>query len=171
MARKCKCQICKKQLNTDIAYKIIKNNKNLYYCSKEEYDNNIKEQEIKCSCLDYIAQCMRLKFCTPFVLKEINKLINHYDYPVIKRTFKDNIKSIDWFLDNNENNSEFGKVRYIFTIIQNNINKSAKDYKEEQEKMKSLFKKENDIDIELINKLDNKNNKINNIHDISNFLD
>ena len=37
--------------------------------------------------------------------------------------------------------------------------------------MKSLFKKENDIDIELINKLDNKNNKINNIHDISNFLD
>ena len=25
MARKCKCQICKKQLNTDIAYKIIKN--------------------------------------------------------------------------------------------------------------------------------------------------
>ena len=127
MARKCKCQICKKQLNTDIAYKIIKNNKNLYYCSKEEYDNNIKEQEIKRSCLDYIA--------------------------------------------NNENNSEFGKVRYIFTIIQNNINKSAKDYKEEQEKMKSLFKKENDIDIELINKLDNKNNKINNIHDISNFLD
>ena len=114
---------------------------------------------------------MRLKFCTPFVLKEINKLINYYDYPVIKRTFKDNIKSIDWFLDNNENNSEFGKVRYIFTIIQNNINKSAKDYKEEQEKMKSLFKKENDIDIELINKLDNKNNKINNIHDISNFLD
>lgn len=171
MVRKCKCQICKKQLNTDIAYKIIKNNKNLYYCSKEEYDNNIKEQEIKRSCLDYIAQCMRLKFCTPFVLKEINKLINYYDYPVIKRTFKDNIKSIDWFLDNNENNSEFGKVRYIFTIIQNNINKSAKDYKEEQEKMKSLFKKENDIDIELINKLDNKNNKINNIHDISNFLD
>ena len=171
MARKCKCQICKKQLNTDIAYKIIKNNKNLYYCSKEEYDNNIKEQEIKHSCLDYIAQCMRLKFCTPFVLKEINKLINYYDYPVIKRTFKDNIKSIDWFLDNNENNSEFGKVRYIFTIIQNNINKSAKDYKEEQEKMRLLFKKENDIDIELINKLDNKNNKINNIHDISNFLD
>ena len=171
MARKCKCKICGKQLTTDTAFKVTNDKKNTYYCSKEEYDLSIQITKERDECFNYIAECMRLKFCTPFIKKEINYLLPYYDYPIIKRAFKDNIKSIDWFLDNNENNSEFGKVRYIFTIIQNNINKSAKDYKEEQEKMRLLFKKENDIDIELINKLDNKNNKINNIHDISNFLD
>lgn len=172
MPRKVICKICGKQLTNDKAYKVTINGKNKYYCTKEEYDNMIKQSEIKQDCLNYIAECMRLKFCTPFVLKEINKLINYYDYPIIKRTFKDNIDSINWFLDNNSNSSEFGKVRYIFTIIANNINKSAKTYKEEQEKMKKLFNKSNN-DIEIMNTMENnkiKNNNTN-IHDISSFLD
>lgn len=169
MARKCKCKKCKQELTTDKAYKVIINGKNQYYCNKEEYDNIIKEKEARQHCLEEIASYMRLKFATPFIQKEVNKLKEYYDYIVIERSFKDNEKSINWFLDNNENSSEFGKCRYVFTIISNNINNTYNKYKKELSDMKAMFKQDDTVDIEIMN-MDNKQSK-REVSDISQFLD
>ena len=112
---------------------------------------------------------MRLKLATPFIQKEVNKLKEYYDYIVIERTFKDNEKSINWFLDNNEDSSEFGKCRYIFTIISNNINKTYNKYKKELSDMEAMFKQDDTVDIEIMN-MDNKQTK-REVSDISQFLD
>lgn len=171
MARKCICQICKKELTTDKAFKVQEKDKRKYYCSQEEYEDFLKKQEEKQHCLQMIAEYMRLKFVTPCVKKEVNKLLEYYDYIVIEKCFKENEKSIVWFLDNNENSSEFGQCRYIFTIIQNNINKTDKKYKKELKQMQELFnKKQKDVNIEIMNISEDKQST-RQVSDISQFLD
>jgi hypothetical protein len=155
MARRCKCVICKKDLTTDKAYKVIINGKSKYYCCEEEYKNEEKQKNDRQHCLEFVAKSMRLKFATPSVQKEVNKLKEYYDYAVIERCFKENESSINWFLNNNEDSSDYGKCRYILTIIQNNINKTYKKYIKELEQMKSMFKNEPVVELEIMNITEN----------------
>ncbi len=80
MSRKCKCKICNKELTTDKAYKITRiNNKtnkktNMYYCSKEEYNNYIKDKEDKMDCIDYIVDLLKLDFNLPVLKKELKEI-------------------------------------------------------------------------------------------------
>ena len=105
------------------------------------------------------------------MLKEINKIAEYYEYIVIKKCFIENEKSIQWFLNNNENSTEYGKARYISTIILNNINKTLKKHKDEIKQMELLFaKNKNDIDINLIDSVEIKK-RDKEINDISDFLD
>ena len=122
MARSCKCNHCKKQLTTDIAYKVTINGRNKYYCSEDEYNQIQEEINSKTKCLETISNILDIPFIQPMMLKEINSLRDFYSYIVIERTFKDNRESIQWFLENKDNGSEFGKIKYIMTIIKNNIN-------------------------------------------------
>jgi hypothetical protein len=171
LARKCVCKACKKELTTDKAYKVTINEKSKYYCSEDEYNDLLKEQEERNHCLEAISNHMRLKFVTPYIQKEINKLKEYYNYIVIEKCFKENEKVINWFLDNNENSSEFGKCRYIFTIIQNNINKTEKKHKKELEEMKLMFEQtqSNTIDVDIMNNISQTPNR--QVSDISSFLD
>lgn len=171
MSRKCVCQICKKQLTTDKAYKVRINDKNKYYCTEEEYNEFQSQKTHRDRCYEYISECMRVKFVTPFIKKEINKLKEYYDYNIIERCFKDNLKTINWFLDNNENSMEFGKCRYVFTIIQNNINSTYKKFKEEMRQKEILFKVDNNMDIDIINNIECKTIDKNDALDISDFFE
>lgn len=171
MARKCICQICRKPLTTDIAYKVSVKGRNLYYCSEEEYVNKQKNIRLKNECLETISKIINVPILTPAMLKEINKIAEYYEYIVIKKCFIENEKSIQWFLNNNENSTEYGKARYISTIILNNINKTLKKHKDEIKQMELLFaKNENDIDINLIDSIEIKK-RDKEINDISDFLD
>ena len=171
MARKCKCQICQKELTTDKAYKVTINGRSKYYCSEDEYNDLIKQQEERQHCFDIVLKYMGLKFATPQVKQEVNKLKEYYEYRVIEKCFKENENAIHWFLNHNENSSVFGKCRYVFTIIQNNINKTDKRHKKDLEQMKAMFNQsQNNIDIDIMNLSENKEStRI--VSDISNFLD
>lgn len=177
MGRKCKCKICKNQLNTDTAYKVIINGKNTYYCNKEEYDiyyediNKRKEEKEKC--YDTICNILNIPFLTPMYIKQLNKLKEFYDYYTIERTFKECENNILWFLNKNEDSSEYGKSRYIMTIIINNINTIYKKIKKEKEEILDLFNKSNiENPIEVFNSIEERENKKDDtIVDITNFLD
>ncbi|HDK7194908.1 TPA: hypothetical protein PTV74_003215 [Clostridium botulinum] len=171
MGRKCKCRICKKELTTDTAYKVVIDNKNAYYCNEEEYKNTLKTKQLKDNCYNTIKNMLNEPFVTPMMKKEINKLKEFYDYIVIEKTFKECEENIKWFLSNKEYSTEYAKIRYIITIIQNNINSVYKRYTEELKEMEKLFKQSNNetIDINIINNSITNNLKNNN--DISEFLD
>ena len=175
MARGCKCTHCKKQLNTDIAYKVTTNGRNKYYCSEEEYNQIQEEINSKIKCLETISSILKIPFVQPMMLKEINSLRKFYGYIVIEKTFKDNSENIKWFLENKKNGSEFGKIRYITTIIKNNINSTFKKYVEEQKELDRMFNKsEKDIknmDIDIMNDNENIQTITNKGIDISMFLD
>ena len=172
MGRKVKCKICKKQLTTDTSFKVVRNGKNEYYCSEEEYNELLKEKEERNKCLELISSVFGIEFCPPMVVKELNNIAKHYNYETIMDTFNDNeVKNtVGWFLDNNGFN--FGTVRYVFTIISNNIARVYKKHQEELEKIKKMLEgNKNDIDIDIMNNMDNKTVEISNDNDISQWLD
>lgn len=170
MARKCKCTHCKKELTTDIAYKVTVNGKNKYYCTKEEYETIQNEINNKNKCLETISTMLNIPFVPPMMIKEVNELTQFYSYIVIDRTFKDNEQNIRWFLDNKNNGSEYGKIKYIMTIIKNNINITYKKYIKEQQQLAEMFKADEnkEIDMDIINTTNDKQG--NDISDISKFL-
>ena len=172
MSRKVKCKICKKQLTTDTSFKVVRNGKNEYYCSEEEYNELLKEKEERNKCLELISSVFGIEFCPPMVVKELNNIAKHYNYETIMDTFNDNeVKNtVGWFLDNNGFN--FGTVRYVFTIISNNIARVYKKHQEELEKIKKMLEgNKNDIDIDIMNNMNNKTVEISNDNDISQWLD
>src|SRR5574344_309602 len=169
MARKCKCTHCKKELSTDIAYKATINGKNKYYCTKEEYETIQNEINDKNKCLETISTILNIPFVPPMMLREINDLTKFYSYIVINRTFKDNEKNIRWFIENRDSGSEYGKIKYIMTIIKNNINTTYKKYIKEQQQLVEMFKtNDKEIDMDIINITNDKQS--NDISDISEFL-
>ena len=173
MARKykCICKICGKELTTDIAY-CVQGKTRSYYCNKEEYEDYLSKQKIKNECIEYVAEVINMKFTPPAMIKLVNGLNQFYDYVVIKRAFKDNKDSIRWAIENKTFGSEFGKYKYIMSIVLNNIEKSYKAYKKEQEEMERLFNKSvtNEVDIEILNN-DRTEVKVKQNSDISMFLE
>lgn len=169
MARICKCCICKKKLNTEIAYKVTTNNKNKYYCSENEYLKYLKEEKEKKSCLEVIKEITNTKFIMPIMLKAINELREHYTYKEISQTFIDKKESIRWFLNNKSKDSnEYAKTRYISTIIINGIENTKKRLDKEMEIKLNLFKQTNEVEMDIMN-IDTSNIKSRS-NDISEFL-
>lgn len=172
MARKCKCQICKIELTTDVAYKITdEKGKSKYYCNEDEYTKMIKEKEDKNKCMDILGEILHIPCVPPILIKEVDKIRKYYEYEVIYRTIRESENTIKWFISNNDDANEYAKARYIATVISNNINKVKKKYDIELKTMQELFKKVDTqvIDIDIMNNTSISNNK--NISDISDFLD
>lgn len=172
MARKCKCQICKTDLMTDIAYKITdEKGKSKYYCNEQEYTQMIKDKDDKNRCINILCEILHIPYAPPVLIKEIDKIRKHYQYEVIYRTIKESEKTIQWFISNNEDASEYAKARYIATVVSNNINKVKKKYDIELKAIQELFnkKEKQTIDIDIMNNISTSSNK--NISDISDFLD
>ena len=134
----------------------------------------LKEKEERNKCLELISSVFGIEFCPPMVIKELNSIVKHYDYKTIIDTFNDNeVKNtIDWFLDNNGFN--FGTVRYVFTIISNNIARVFKKRKKELEQIEKMLNgSKNTVDIDIMNDMiDNKPREIKyDDNDISQWLD
>ena len=95
MPRKCKCKICKKKITTDKAFMVLDaKNKKHYYCTQEEYEEELEEINSKNKCYETISTIMNIPFVTPMMKKELKKIRKYYIYQVIERTFKDNYNSI-----------------------------------------------------------------------------
>nr|WP_308545870.1 hypothetical protein [uncultured Lachnoclostridium sp.]DAF89816.1 MAG TPA: protein of unknown function (DUF3330) [Siphoviridae sp. cteLh2] len=168
MSRQCKCQICGKTLYTNEAYRVSFNKKNKYFCSEEEYQKDLQLKKEKENCYSVVAEIMEVPFITPMMKKEIGNLNQFYNFAIIEKTFKECEQNIKWFLSNNNSSSEYGKTRYVITIIQNNINSVAKKYKQLQNTREKELQKIQTVDVDIINI---STNEVNNTSDITQWLD
>lgn len=168
MSRQCKCQICGKTLYTNEAYRVSFNKKNKYFCSEEEYQKDLQLKKEKEDCYSVVAEIMEVPFITPMMKKEIGNLNQFYNFAIIEKTFKECEQNIKWFLSNNNSSSEYGKTRYVITIIQNNINSVAKKYKQLQNTREKELQKIQTVDVDIINI---STNEVNNTSDITQWLD
>lgn len=132
MAR-CKCQICKKQLDTNEAYKVLdKNNKNKYYCSENEYvewqSAKDKEKADKKKVFDLIGKIFGYQVVNTILYKEwqlwnvlkSNEIIS--EYLTEKESY---LTQTIGRLDSNE----YAKIKYFSAILKNDL----KDYKVKEE--------------------------------------
>lgn len=168
MSRQCKCQICGKTLYTNEAYRVSFNKKNKYFCSEEEYQKDLQLKKEKENCYSVVAEIMEVPFITPMMKKELGSLNQFYKFAIIEKTFKECEQNIKWFLSNNNSSSEYGKTRYVITIIQNNINSVAKKYKQLQNTREKELQKIQTVDVDIINI---STNEVNNASDITQWLD
>lgn len=125
MAR-CKCQICKAELDSKTAFKVTdKNGKNKYYCSEIEYD---AEEQRKKKVAEDKEKVYRL-ICNIMGESEIINTILFKEW-VIWNKVADNEKIGKYLEENREyltsaiarlQSSEFARIRYLSAIIKDRI--------------------------------------------------
>lgn len=145
MARKVKCQICGKELTNETAFKVPKGKRNLYYCTQEEYDYMIGEKGRRDKFYKFLEEELNQKYIPPMMVKEINTLVDKFEYETIRLTFVECRDAIQKQLQKVHNQLEYNTTRYIMSIIGNNINRVDKKRQEEIEDLKNMFSIENKI--------------------------
>ncbi len=125
MAR-CKCQICKTELDTKTAYKVTdKNNKNKYFCSQSEFE---AEEERKKKAAEDKDKVYRL-ICDILGEKEVLNTALWKEKIIWNKAFSDEI--IAKYLAENKDyltsaitrlsSSEYAKIRYLSAILKNSL--------------------------------------------------
>ena len=119
------CQICRKKIERDTAYKIVVGNTNKYYCSAQEWQ---AEEERKKKAQEDKDKVYRL-ICDIMDEKEIISTALFKEWQVWNKV-SDNAK-IAKYLEENRNylssviarlqSSEYARIRYLSTIIRDKI--------------------------------------------------
>ncbi|MBQ3543406.1 MAG: hypothetical protein IJA34_00200 [Lachnospiraceae bacterium] len=134
MARKVKCHITGDWGTTDDFIKIGK----FYYKNQYVYEENKRLKEERINLIDYICRTfLGYNEGQPFptsLPKKLNEL-SYYDNAVIKATFESCKSDILYWLEHKNFSSEYGKISYMFAIINNNISDINKKFIR-QEKIK-----------------------------------
>lgn len=157
MARKVKCTICKLEGTNESFISIPKQSKgNYYFCS----DSHVKEHEYQELekrkakwIMDYIAKLIKYdetKLFPNSIRKELNKLRAMYEYDVIYKCLCDGASTIEWKANNGGWSSEWGMVRYIFSIIESKLNDTVKTIKNDEmlmEKVETQIARISDVDL------------------------
>ena len=132
MAR-CKCQICKKQLDTSEAYKVLdKNNKNKYYCSESEYIEwqaaKDKEKADKKKVFDLITKIFGYPVVNTILYKEWQFWNVLRSNEIISAYLADKENYLTQTMARLDSN-EYAKIKYFSAILKNDL----KDYKVKEE--------------------------------------
>lgn len=173
MARKCVCKICKTTGDTDTFFKVREGNVNKYYCSKDEYENDLKVKQQRKELMEYIAIDVLAyeegQIVNPIMIRKINELNKFYDLEVILETFKQSKENIHYWMNNKNFANEFGMVSYIMKIVEGNINDVHSKWKH----LKSVKIKQdaNNLDVNIINDIEKVKVSKKKKEDILSFLD
>lgn len=119
MPRKPKCKYCKKELENP--FTVIVNDKKENYCSEEEYKFIIREKNCYKKILELCKNILGYKTFNTIVGKEIKELHNEYSYEIIYICIQKYKQDIEIYIDLNDINKEYNKIKYMFAIIKNNI--------------------------------------------------
>lgn len=122
---KCKCKICGTPHDTKDAYKVVVNNKNQYYCSQIEYEQDLarkkKAAEDKDRVYYLICDIMGEKEIINTALwkekTEWNKAFSDEFIAKYLQENKDYLTSAITRLDS----SQFAKIRYLSAILKNSL--------------------------------------------------
>lgn len=124
MAR-CKCQICKKQLNTNEAYKVVdKNNKNKYYCSEVEFQaeeaRKNKAKEDKDNVYKMIVKLFRYEVVNSQLFAEWNIWNKLRTNEEIYQLLQENEEYLQQICDRHFD-TEYQRIRYFCTVVKNKL--------------------------------------------------
>ena len=127
MAKKCKCHITNEWGTTDQFIKIGR----YYYKNQYVYDEDKRLKKERQELIDYVCRTF-LKYDEgqPFptsLPKKLNEL-SFYDNAVISETFKVCKDDILYWLEHKQFNNEYGKIAYMFAIINNKIADVNREY-------------------------------------------
>lgn len=172
MARKCKCKLCKNQLTTDVAYKIVNNGKNEYYCDDIEYEAHLKEMTCKQEVLEYINKILGYESVNTIIYKELATIHKTFSYEEILNCFNCQGDKIIELININGIDREFNIIRYMYGVISRSIADDTKEFKANRNKkiVKKISSEEIDIDSNNIKKVNKQKYESKPSTDFSNFF-
>lgn len=120
-----KCKICGTAIDTKIAYKVVTNGKNAYYCSCKEYEKDVAEKEKAAADKDKVYRLI----CEIIGRKEILNSVLWKEKAVWNKVFSDEL--IWQYLESNKvylttaisrlEDKEFNRIRYLSAILKNSL--------------------------------------------------
>lgn len=132
MARACKCKICGKTISTDTAYKRVVSGKNWYACSEDEYNTwqaaKAQEQAERDRVYEAICAILGYKCQNSVLWREWSKWSELKPNKMIAEYLEEN-KDYLMATIGRLSGSEFGRIRYLSTVLCN----SLKDFKPKEE--------------------------------------
>ena len=141
-----KCRCCGKMIDREIAYKVITNKQNTYYCTEKEYLNKIQQSQYHTDMINKIFVIFNCMITNTILFKEISELEMIYSSKVILNYLSANEDYLKKLLSNKSFSSQYAKIRYFTTILKNNL----ADYKDNTVEMDNNI--ENKIsEIEIVN--------------------
>ena len=132
MPRIVKCQDTGEKSTNDKAYK-APNGK--YYSSAEAYQEIAAQKEARNECINYLYELLDYDdIPAPTAMYKLLDEMKKCGYDVILTTLERCEDKILWALNHKEFNNEYNKIKYIMTIVRNNI---VDVYKEKKDKKKA----------------------------------
>lgn len=118
------CKGCKTKIDRDIAFKVVVNGKNNYYCDQLEYENINLEKESRVKVIDLSYQIIGNTTNT-FLMKELGDIAKVHTYTKMSKFLGNYLNEFKKIMSR-EFPNEYGKIRYFAAVIKNKIG----DYKE-----------------------------------------
>lgn len=116
-----KCRICGKKIERNLAYKVQRKGMNEYYCSQEEYNHAVKEKSCKLNICSILGGVLNNNVSYTLLLKEINTITEKHSCSKVLHYIQDNKDYLEQLVRNKTFSSNYRSVRYLFTVITNNI--------------------------------------------------
>ena len=127
---KCKCKICGATLDTQTAYKVVKKTPsgkrtNIYCCSQEEYDADTELKAKASKLKDKIRHTLAYIFDVPEIMNTaVFKEWNEWNQIATNETILDYLdEHKEWLREKTIfiESSEYARIRYLSTILKNNL--------------------------------------------------
>lgn len=120
-----KCRICGEPLDTNVAYKVVTNGRNAYYCSKAEFEIDTKKKEKAAADKDTVYKLIceiinREKIINTALWKEWKVWNDVATDEVICQYLTDN-KTYLVSAISRLDNVEFNRIRYLSAILKNSL--------------------------------------------------
>lgn len=116
-----KCKACiDKKIERSTAYKVVIKGKNEYYCNEKEYQQKLKQTADRVNTINIINEMFGYEITNSALNKELKEISANHSFEKIYSYIHDNKQMLERSLSK-DFNSEYGKIRYLSTIIKNNI--------------------------------------------------
>ena len=119
------CQICKSKIERDTAYKRVVGKANKYYCSAEEYENDLAQKQKIAEDKDKVYRLI----CDILGEKEVLNTALWKEKTIWNKAFSDEIiaKYLQEYRDylasavSKLSGTEYAKIRYVSAILKNSL--------------------------------------------------
>ena len=116
-----KCRKCNKKVERNQAFKVVVGGKNTYYCNEEEYNEILRNKELKDETYSYIYNIFGYKITNTCIYKEVNDLVDVFGYELLLSYLKENEMYLTSVIQGKDFPKEYGKIRYFAAILKNSL--------------------------------------------------
>jgi len=103
-----------------------------YYSSESAYQQIMAQKEYRKKCLDYLCNILDYDDDIPFptIMPKLLDEMKKCGYDVLFETIQRHENNIVWALQNKDFSNEYQKIKYIMTIVRNNVIDVYREYQQ-----------------------------------------